>query len=109
MPDRRHHDPHVERKLVGAALLEEVPLEEHAGPLAELNDRACHAFLPKRKVCRGVERDGIKVGNMTDLVHPLRPGVLAGHDVPAQIDGDGVGAVHSAFLAKGLDGRVCPG
>ena len=40
MPDGRHHDPHIEGKLVGAALLEELPLEEHAGPLAELNDGA---------------------------------------------------------------------
>ena len=40
MQDGRHHDPHIEGKLVGAALLEELPLEEHAGPLAELNDGA---------------------------------------------------------------------
>jgi hypothetical protein len=40
MPDRGHHDPHIEGKLVGTALLEELPLQEHAGSLAELNDRA---------------------------------------------------------------------
>ena len=40
MPDGRHHDPHIEGKLVGTALLEELPLKEHAGPFAELNDRA---------------------------------------------------------------------
>jgi hypothetical protein len=31
MPDGRQHYAHIEGKLVGAALLEEVPLEEHAG------------------------------------------------------------------------------
>ena len=40
MPDSRHHDAEVEGELVGAALLEEIPLEEHAGSLAELNDGA---------------------------------------------------------------------
>ena len=40
MPYCRHHDPHIEGELVGAALLEEVPLEEHAGSLAELNNGA---------------------------------------------------------------------
>ena len=40
MPDRRHHDPHVEGKLIRTGLLEELPVEEHAGSLAELNDRA---------------------------------------------------------------------
>lgn len=30
MPHRRHHDPHIEGKLVSAALSEELPLEEHA-------------------------------------------------------------------------------
>ena len=40
MPDGSHHDAEVKGKLVGAALLEELPLEEHAGPFAELNDRA---------------------------------------------------------------------
>jgi hypothetical protein len=30
MPHGRHHDPHIEGKLVGAALLEELPFEEHA-------------------------------------------------------------------------------
>lgn len=46
MPDRRHHDPHVEGKLIRTGLLEELPLEEHAGSLAELNNGAFHAFLP---------------------------------------------------------------
>ena len=40
MPDGDHHDPHIEGKLVGAALLEELPLEEHARPLAKLHDGA---------------------------------------------------------------------
>ena len=40
MQDRRHHDTHIEGKLIRAALLEELPLEEHARSLAELNDRA---------------------------------------------------------------------
>jgi hypothetical protein len=53
---------------------------------------------------RGIERDGVEVGDMTDLVYALRTCVLAGHDVPAQIDGNGVGAVHPAFLADGFDG-----
>ena len=53
---------------------------------------------------RGIERDATEVIDMTDLVHALSPGVLAGHDVPAQMDSDGVGAVHPAFLAKGLNG-----
>ena len=52
---------------------------------------------------RGVERDGVKVSYMTDLVRPLGPRVLTGHNVPAQVDGDGVGAVHPAFLTEGLD------
>ena len=49
-------------------------------------------------MCRGVERDGVKVGNMPDLVLALRASVLTGHHVPAQVDGNGMGAVHSAFL-----------
>lgn len=40
MPDRRHHDSHVEGELIRTALLEELPLKEHARPLAELNDGA---------------------------------------------------------------------
>ncbi|CAM8655084.1 hypothetical protein MCEREM30_02726 [Paracoccaceae bacterium] len=52
---------------------------------------------------RSVERDGVKVSYMTDLVRPLGPRVLTGHNVPAQIDGDGFGAVHPAFLTEGLD------
>lgn len=40
MPDGSHHDPHVKRKLIRTGLLEELPVEEHAGPFAELNDRA---------------------------------------------------------------------
>ena len=49
---------------------------------------------------RGIERDGVKVSDMTDLVHALCTCVLASHDVPAQVDGDGVRAVHVAFLVK---------
>lgn len=86
MPDGRHHDPHIEGKLVGAALLEELSFEEHAGPLAELNDGACHALVPEGKMRRGIERDGVKVGHMTDLVRPLRTGVLTSHDIAARFD-----------------------
>jgi hypothetical protein len=53
---------------------------------------------------RGIERDGTEVIDMTDLVHALCTSVLAGHDVPAQINSDGVWAVHSAFLTEGFDG-----
>ncbi|MGO4917838.1 hypothetical protein [Pseudogemmobacter sp. W21_MBD1_M6] len=35
-------------------------------------------------------------------MRPLGTSVLAGHDIPAQIDGDGVFAVHSTFLAEGF-------
>ena len=55
---------------------------------------------------RGIERDGVKVSEVADLVRPLSPGVLTGHDVPAQVDGDGVGTVHPAFLAEGFDGPL---
>ena len=51
----------------------------------------------------GIERDVLKRTHMADLVRPLGAGVLAGHDVPAEIHCDGVGAVHPAFLASGLD------
>jgi hypothetical protein len=53
MPDRRHHDPHVKRKLVGAALLKELALEEHAGSFAKLDNGASHAFrsIPKPMLC----------------------------------------------------------
>jgi hypothetical protein len=49
MPDGRHYDPHVERKLVGAALLEEVPLEEHAGSSEKLgqSSSACSHLRPE--------------------------------------------------------------
>ena len=104
MPHGRHQHPHIKRKLIRTTLLEEVPLEEHARSLAELDDRAGHTFLPEGKMRRGIERDGVKVCDVTNLVISLCPGVLAGHDVPAQVDGDGVGAVHPAFLAEGLDG-----
>ena len=52
---------------------------------------------------RGIERDVLKGLHMSDLVHALGPGVLAGHDVAAEIDGDGVFAVHAAFLAEGFN------
>ena len=52
---------------------------------------------------RSVERDCVKVSNMTDLVRPLGTCVLTGHDVPTQINCDGVRAVHSTFLTEGLD------
>ena len=38
MLDRRHHDPYVKGELFGAELRDELALEEHAGPFAELND-----------------------------------------------------------------------
>jgi hypothetical protein len=104
MPDRRHHYTEVKRKLIGTALLEELPLKEHAGPLAELNDGACHAFLPERKMRRDVEGYRVEVGDMANFVRPLGPCVLTGHDIAAQVDGYGVRAVHAALLAKGLDG-----
>lgn len=53
---------------------------------------------------RSIERDCVEVCHMSNLVHALRPGVLAGHDIPAQINCDGVWAVHPTFLAKCLDG-----
>ena len=40
IPDRRHHDPHVKGELVGTALLKELALEEHAGPLTKLHNGA---------------------------------------------------------------------
>ena len=98
MPHRRHQHPHVKCKLIGAALLEELPLEEHAGALAELDDGAGHAFLPEGKMRRGIERDILEGRNMTDLVHAVGSGVLAGHDVAAEIHCDGVFSVHPAFL-----------
>jgi hypothetical protein len=104
MPDGRHHDPHIEGELIRAGLCEEVPLKEHAGPFAELNNRTGHAFGPEGKMRRGIEYDGVEVCDMADLVRTLGAGVLAGHDIAAQVDGDGVRAVHPAFLAKGLDG-----
>ena len=55
---------------------------------------------------RGIKRDGVKLGYMADLVHPFGPGVLTGHDIAAQIDGDGVFPVHAAFLAEGLNGAL---
>ena len=103
MPDGRHHDPHIEGKLIRAGLCEEVALKEHAGPFAELDNRTGHAFGPEGEVRRSVEGDGIEVGDVADLVRPFGSGVLAGHDIAAQVDGDGVGAVHATFLAEGLD------
>ena len=99
MPDCRHHDPHIEGKLIRAGLCEEVAFKEHAGPFAELNDRADHAFRPEGEVRRSVEGDGIEVRDMADLVRALGAGVLTGHDIAAKVDRDGVGAVHAAFLA----------
>jgi hypothetical protein len=103
MPDGRHHDPHIEGKLIRAGLSEEVALKEHAGPFAELNNRAGHAFRPEGEVRRSVEGYGIEVRDMADFVRALGAGVLTGHDIAAQVDGYGVGAVHATFLAQGLD------
>lgn len=55
---------------------------------------------------RFIERDFLKIGDVTDLVHALRIYFLAGHDVPAQVEGDGVRAVHPAFLYAPLFGRI---
>jgi len=105
MPDRRHHDSDVEGELIRTGLLEELPVEEHAGPLAELNDRACHAFLPKGKMRRGVECNVIKFCDLTNLLHALRTGILAGHDVPALIESNSIFAIHPTVLAEGVDSR----
>ncbi|MBQ0803624.1 MAG: hypothetical protein KBT65_01910 [Sulfitobacter sp.] len=35
---------------------------------------------------RSVERDGIEVSDMADLMRALGTGILAGHDIAAQID-----------------------
>jgi hypothetical protein len=37
MPNGRHRDPHIEGKLVGTALLEELPLKEHTGSSEKLS------------------------------------------------------------------------
>ena len=52
---------------------------------------------------RSVESDGVKVSDMADLMRPLSTSVLAGHDIAAQIDGDGVFAIHPTFLTQRLD------
>jgi hypothetical protein len=52
----------------------------------------------------GIQCDRVEVCDMADLVRALGSGVLTSHDFAAQVDGDGVRAVHAAFLAKGLDG-----
>ncbi len=86
MPDGRHHDPHIEVKLIRAGLCKKVALKEHAGPFAELNNRTGHAFGPEGGVRRSVEGDGIEVCNIADLVRAF-----------------GAEAVHPTFLAQGLD------
>ena len=103
MPDRRHHDPHVKRKLVGAALLKELALEEHAGSFAKLDNGASHAFLSERKMRRGIERNRVEVLDVTDLVLALCPGVLASHHIAAEIDGDCVLPVHAALLPEAIN------
>ena len=65
MPDRCHHDPHIEGKLVSTGLCKEVALKEHAGPFAELDNRTGHAFRPEDEVRRSVEGDGIEVRDIT--------------------------------------------
>jgi hypothetical protein len=40
MPHGRRNDPHVKRKLISTALLEELAFEEHAKAFAELNNGA---------------------------------------------------------------------
>ena len=105
MPHSRHYDPHVEGKLLGTALIKELPLKEHARPFTELNDRACHAFLPKGKMRRGVECNVIKFCDLTNLLHALRTGILAGHDAPAQIESNSIFAIYPTVLAEGVDSR----
>ena len=59
-------------------------------------------------MCRCVQRDRIKVINMADLVLALRPCVLAGHDVAAQIDSDRIFPVHATLLSKRFNGPPGP-
>ena len=103
MPDSRHNDPHIKCKLIGAGLCEKVALKEHAGPFAELDNWAGHAFGAEGKMGGSVQRNFIKRFYMANFMRALGAGVLAGHDIAAQIDGDCVFAVHPAFLAKGFD------
>jgi hypothetical protein len=103
MPDGCHHDPHIEGKLIGAGLCKEIALEEHAGSLAELDNRAGHAFGPEGKMGGSIQRNFIKRVYMANFMRALGAGILAGHDIAAQIDGDSIFAVHTAFLAKGFD------
>ena len=55
---------------------------------------------------RGIERDGVEISDMADLMGPLSASVLTGHNIAAQINGNSVLAVHAAFLAKGLNGPL---
>jgi hypothetical protein len=103
MSDGRHHDPHVERKLVRTGLREDVALEEHAGPFAKLNDWAGHALWPEGKMRRGVEGDGIKLRHMANFVRAFRASVLTSHDIAAQVDGNSILTVHPALQAQCLD------
>ena len=52
MPDVRHHDAHIEGKLICAALLEELPFEEHAGLSEKLSQStsACPNLCPEKLV-----------------------------------------------------------
>jgi hypothetical protein len=104
MPDRRHHDPEVEGKLIRAGLCKELPFKKHAGPFTKLNNRTGHAFRPEGKMRRSIKGDRIEVGGMADFVGPFGTGVLAGHDIAAQVDCNGVRAIHPTFLAEGFDG-----
>lgn len=105
MPGRRHQHSHIERKLVGTALLEELSLEEHAGPLAELNNGTGHALVPEGKMRRCTQRDGLEVLHMPNPVRPLGAGVLTGHDIAAQIESNSIFAIHPTVLAEGVDSR----
>ena len=73
MPDGRHHDPHIEGKLIRAGLCEEVALKEHAGSFAELDNRAGHTFRPEGKMRRSVEGDGLDTATWPILCAPLAP------------------------------------
>ena len=71
----------------------------------ELNKRSGLPTGKKRTLAFGaIIADRVEVRDMANFVRTLGAGVLAGHNVPTQVEGDGVRAVHAAFLAQGLDG-----
>ena len=58
-----------------------------------------HIPPPESKMRRGVESNFLKGLSMTVLMHALGSCVLAGHDVAAGVNGDGVASVHTTILA----------